>query len=106
MVILIGRSGDRAQMLDVAHLHRLRAADLADDARHDLARLVAALDLGGIVDVDPVERVGEAVEVALAPDLAVRDDVEPGRLLLAHRLVRRVVLRLLEERLGHAPDRA
>ena len=62
--------------------------------------LVAALDLGGVVDVDAVERGREAVEVALAPDLAVRHDVEAGRLLLAHRLVRRVVLRLLEIRLG------
>ena len=95
---------DRAQVRDVAHLHRPRAPDLADDARHDLARLVAALDLRGVVDVDAVERGREAVEVALAPDLSVRHDVEAGRLLLAHRLVRRVVLRLLEVRLGHAPD--
>ncbi len=55
-VILIGLLGHRAQMLDIAHLHRLRAADLTDDARHDLAGLVAALDLGGVVDVDAVER--------------------------------------------------
>ena len=98
-------TGDGAQMLDVAHLDRLGAADLANDARDDLAGLVAAFDFGRIVDVDSVERRREAVEVAFAPDLAVRNDVEAGRLLRAHRLFGGVVLRFLEKRLGHAPDR-
>ena len=50
----------------------------------------------GIVDVDALERGGEAVRVALAAHLAVGDDVEPGALLVADGEQRRVVLRLLE----------
>src|SRR5690606_40000642 len=38
------------------------------------------------------------------PHLAVGDDVEPGALLLGDRIDRRVVPRLLEVLLGHAPQ--
>src|SRR5262249_23222928 len=51
-------------------------------------------------------RRGEAVGVALAPDLTVGDDVEPGLLLGANRQQRGVVLRLGEPRLGDAPQPA
>ena len=49
----------------------------------------------GVVEVDAFERGGEAVRVALAPDLAVADDVEPRLLLRADRDQGRVVLRLV-----------
>ena len=49
-----------------------------------------------VVDVDAVERGGEAVRVALAAHLAVGDDVDAGALHVADREQRRVVLRLLE----------
>ncbi len=51
--------------------------------------------LAGIVDVDAVERGGEAVGIALAPLLAVGDDVEAGALLVADGEQRGVVLRAL-----------
>ena len=84
------------QELEVAHLHRVLALDRPDDARHRVG-VAAAVERGaGVVEVDAGERVGEAVGVALAPHLAVGDDVEPGPLLVADREQRRVVLRLLE----------
>jgi hypothetical protein len=49
-----------------------------------------------VVDVDAVERRGEAIGVALPAHLAVGDDVEPGALLVGDRQPRRVVLGLLE----------
>src|SRR5262245_36155332 len=57
----------------------------------------------GVVDVNAIERGCEAVRVALAPDLAVGDDVEPSLLLCPDREHGRVVLRLLEPRLGNSP---
>ena len=58
----------------------------------------------GIVDVDAVERGGEAVRVALAAHLAVGDDVEAGALLIADREDRRILLRLLEPLRLDAPE--
>ena len=52
----------------------------------------------------PVQRGREAVGVALAPHLAVGDDVQPGALLVGDRQPRRVVLRLLEVRRVDAPE--
>ena len=57
-----------------------------------------------VVEVEPLERVGEAVRVALAPDLAVGDDVDAGVLHVADREQRRVVLRLLEPARVDAPE--
>src|SRR5262245_30862477 len=57
----------------------------------------------GVVDVNAIERRREAVGVALASDLAVGDDVEPGLLLRPDREQGRVVLRLLDPRLGNSP---
>ena len=90
--------------LQVLDLDRVPAADLADDARHRVRVARAVERRARVVDVDAVERGGEAVGVALAPDLAVGDDVEPGFLLRLDRHDRRVVLRLGEERLGDAPQ--
>src|SRR5207244_13601313 len=64
-----------------------------------------AVELGSrFVDVDALERSGEAVRVALAADLAVGGDVDAGLLLRADREQRGVVLRLREMRLGDAPQ--
>ena len=53
------------------------AADFPDDARHRIGMAGAVEGDAGIVDVDPFQRGGEAVRIALPPDLAVGDDVEP-----------------------------
>ena len=79
------------------------AAHLADDARHHGVDAGAVLHHRGRVDVDALERGREAVRIALAPHLAVGDDVDAGALHVADGDDRRVVLRLFEERLGHAP---
>ena len=57
-----------------------------------------------MVDVHALERRREPVGVALAADLAVREDVQPDPLEVADRQRRGVVLRRGEERLGHAPQ--
>ena len=68
----------------------------ADHARHR-DWLAAAIDRGaGLVDVDAVERGGEAVGIAFAPLLAVGNDVEPGALLVADGEDGGVVLRRFE----------
>jgi hypothetical protein len=65
------------QKLDVTDLHRMLASDLADDPRHRI-RMAGTVEGGaGVVDVDALERGGEAVRVALAAHLAVGDNVEP-----------------------------
>ena len=82
-VIFTLRSVLRLQELEVAHLDGMLAADLAGDARHRVGMAAAVERRARIVDVDAVERRGEAVGIALAPHLAVGDDVEPGALLVA-----------------------
>ena len=71
--------------------------------RHDLPGAVQALAVTG--SVDAVERVDEAVGVALAPHLAVGDDVEPGAHLFEHRQLGGIALRFAEELVGHPPQR-
>ena len=67
--------------------------------------MAGAVERGaGIVDVDAFKRGREAVGVALAPHLAVGDDVDAGALHVADRDHRRIVLRLLEEIGVHPPD--
>ena len=95
-VILIVRVGVGAQEFDVAHLDRMLAPHLADDARHRIGMAGAVERRAGIVDVDAFERGGEAVGIALAPHLAVGDDVEAGALLVADREQRGIVLRLIQ----------
>ena len=96
-VILISAVGVGAQELHVAHLDRMLAADLAGDARHRIGMAGAVERGAGIVDVDALERGGEAVGIAFAPLLAVGDDVEAGALLVADGDERGVVLRLIEK---------
>ena len=88
--------GIGAQEFDVAHLDRMAPSDLADHARHDGEAAGAVRRLAGIVEIDAVERGREAVGIALAPLLAVGDDVEAGALLVADGEERGVVLRRVE----------
>jgi hypothetical protein len=102
-VILIGRSV-LAKELHVAHLHRMAALDRSHHARHRVG-MAAAVQCGArIVDIYAIERRGEAIRVALAPHLAVGDDVEACPLLVADGDDRSVVLRLFEPLGGDAPE--
>src|SRR5690606_5971862 len=96
----------RAEEAHVAHLDRLAPADRSGDERHRNLRAGPADDLAVTLAVNPVERVREAVRVALAADLAVGDDVDSGALLVADRDDRRVVLRLLEMLGRYSPELA
>jgi hypothetical protein len=55
---------------------------------------------------DTAERVGEPVGVALASHLAIADDIDTGAFHLVNATMVRVVLRLLEPRLGDSPHLA
>ena len=86
----------------VVHLDRTLAPDRPRDQRHrgGLARPVhrpAALPA-----IDAAKRRGEAIGIALAPDLAVADDVDARALLVPDRRQRRRLLRLLQV-LGRNP---
>ena len=94
----------RAQELHVAHLHRIHPLDRSDHARHRVRMAAAVERRARVVDVDARERGREPVRVALPARLAVRDDVEPGPLLVADREQRRVVLRLLQVLRVDAPQ--
>jgi hypothetical protein len=96
--------GVRAQELGVPEEDGLRARDRAGDARHGHRVAVAVEHRAGLVDVDAGERRGEPVRVALAADLAVGDDVEPGALLVADGGQRGGVLRLLQPPLVDPPE--
>src|SRR5262249_29105098 len=93
----------RSQNLQVLDLHRAVALDPSDNSRHRVWVAGAVERCAGVVDVNAFKRSREAVGVALAPDLAVGDDVEPGLLLRPDREQGRVVLCLLEPRLGNSP---
>ena len=97
---------ERAEEPDVAHLDRPSPPDLADHPRHRV-RVAGAIERdAGLVEVDAVERGREAVAVALAAHLAVGDDVDARTFHVGDGKPRRVVLRLLEIRLGDAPQLA
>ena len=63
-----------------------------------------ALQRADMLGVDAVERQREVVGVALAPYLAIGDDVDPGAFHVADRQNRRIVLRGRQERLRNPPD--
>ena len=91
---------------DVVDLDGVPAPHRPHDAR-DRVRMAGPVQRGaGVVEVDALERGGEAIRVALPPDLAVGEDVEPRRLLRADRQQRRVVLRFAKPRLPHPPQLA
>ena len=90
--------------LDIAHLHRVLAADVADHARHR-HRFPRTIQRGAVVvHVDAVQRRGEAVGIAFAPHLAVGDDVEPGFFLLLDGDDGGIVPRLLQQFGLHLPQ--
>jgi hypothetical protein len=103
-VILMVRSVLARRNLHVVDLDRMPAPHLAGDARHRIGMAGAVERGAGIVDVDAFERGREAVGIALAPHLAVGDDVEAGALLIADGEQRRVVLRLRQEFRRYAPQ--
>jgi hypothetical protein len=80
-----------------------RGGEFADDARHE-GRAVAPRHGSGPLRIDSLERQREAVGVALAPDLAVRDDVDAGALHVPDRQNGRIVLRLFEEIARNPPE--
>ena len=80
-VIFTGPLGPRAQEPQVVDLDRPDATDAADHARDGVRPARAARHHRRVVDVEALQRGREAVRVALAPDLAVGDDVEPGAFL-------------------------
>ena len=57
-----------------------------------------------IIDIDTLERGGEAVRVAFAALLAIGDDIEPGALLVSDSKKCCIVLRLLEKFRSYAPQ--
>ena len=71
------------QELDVAHLHPAPAPDGAHHTRHRIGMTTAVERGAGVIDIDAIERGGEAVGVALPADLTVGNDVEPRALLVA-----------------------
>jgi hypothetical protein len=89
----VGVGAQEAQVLD---LHGLAAADRRDHARDGRRVALAVQGAARVVDVDALERGGEAVGVALAAHLAVGEDVQPRALLVADGDEHGVVLRLLE----------
>src|SRR5439155_26766464 len=96
--------GAGAQEKYVAHLDRVRPLDRSDHARNRVG-VTGAVERGAwTVQVHAFQGGGETVRVALAPDLAIGDDVDPGALHVADRYHRGIVLRLLQPLRRHAPD--
>jgi hypothetical protein len=95
--------GMAAKELHVAELDGLPPSDPAHDARH--RRLVArpVPDDAGTRHVDALQRGREAVRVALAPDLTVRDDVDARPFHVPDGDHRGIILRLLQPGLGDPP---
>ena len=93
-----------SQELHIPHVDRAQPPNAPDDPRHE-RRLAGAADHGTrIIEVDAVERGRKPVEVALAPHLAVRHDIDAGALLIANGNQRGIVLCLLEKLGGDAPE--
>ena len=98
--------GDRPQELDVADLDRAPTADRPRDPG-DRVRMSCPVEGDSrLFEIHAFERRCEPVGVALPPHLAVGHDVHAGALHVGHGKPRRVVLCLLEVRLGHAPQLA
>src|SRR5688572_28739147 len=82
----LGRVG--AQELDVADLDGPAALDRSRHDRHGNLVARATDDLADALLVYAVERVRELVGVAFPANLAVRDDIDAGALLIADRFER------------------
>ncbi len=81
----------------------MSAADRPGDSRHRVGVAAAVKRRARVVEVHSLECGGEAVRIAFTPDLAVRDDVDPGALHVADGDDRGVVLRLIERVALHPP---
>jgi hypothetical protein len=90
--------------LQVLHFHGVPAADLADDTGHGVGMAGPVEGRARVVQVDAIQRGGEAVRVAFAADLAIAHDVQARLLLEADGEQRRVVLSLREMGLLQPPE--
>ena len=96
--------GVTAQEFHIARFDRMRAADRTDDARHRGGKTCLRHHLARLAGCNAFERGRETVGIAFPPHLAIGDDVDAGALHVADRKQRRIVLRLLEPRLGDPPQ--
>ena len=87
--------GMRAQIGNVMHLHRMFAFDLTSNARHRDHDIAPIWHQCWIVQINARQRIGEPVEIALAADFPVRQNVDAGALLIMYRSQGRVILRLV-----------
>src|SRR5216683_2283445 len=99
-------SGMRPEKGQIPHLDRPLPPDWTVYKRDDIGSAAPGKPLSRELRVDAAKRGGEAVRVALPPDLAVRDNVDAGALHVVDRDDRGVVLRLLEPGLGNPPHLA
>ena len=95
----------RAQEGGVAREHGLRARDGAHRPRHRRRSPNAAHRRSRSRDVEPGEGGRQPAEVALPAHLAVAHDLDAGSLHVAYDQPHRIVVGLLPELLGHAPQR-
>ena len=91
------------QELQVTDLNGQPAPNRADHTWHQRCTSRWSADLGGVVQVQAIERCREAVRIALAAYLAIGDDVDAGQFHAANRQQGCVVLRPGEVRLWNAP---
>ncbi len=85
-------------------LDRTLAPDLAGDAGRGNGVARAVQRLARILQIDPLQGVGETVGVALAAHLPVGDDVDTGALLIADGDDHGIVLGFFQEFRSHAPQ--
>src|SRR5258706_16395604 len=102
-VILMTRSVCSRRNRTSANPDRARPTDRAHHSWHWVGVTTAVQRLPGVVQVEPDQRRGEMVRVALPTDLAVTDDVQAGGLLLANRQPGGVVLGLGQMLRGGPP---
>lgn len=93
-----------AHEFDVTDLDRPRAANRPDDSRYLRWPAVAARHDAWWIELQPVHRIGETVEIAFAPDFAVADDIDPCAFLVVQRGQGAIVLRFFEPIFRYPPD--
>ena len=96
--------GSFAQQLHVPDLDRCAPADRADDPGHRCGLPVPADGFSRYSEIDTLQCGGKPVRVALAPDLAVGNDVYAGEFHVTDRNLGCVVLRGFEMCVRNTPD--